>query len=348
MFYIHHSAAISPQHSFGDIDLNRLEEYAENKLRVIEPLYEGIPSGMQRRMGKAVKIGVGASMALLKNNPPVHGIVLGTANGGLEDCIKFLNQIVEYEEGILAPGNFVQSTANAIASQIGLLTLNKSYNITHVHRGHAFENAMLDTEMMIAEYPANQYLLVGVDEISSYNFNIDRLDGWHKKESVTNKSLYDTGSSGSMAGEGAAAFLVSGQSAGALALMEGLSMMHGRDSSPLRILAQNFISEFDFGKRDGDLYLSGEGGDSRQLEYYLTLESLLPAKMGICRFKHQCGEYATATAYALWLATQMLNGVSIPSHMVKQKVSVPPKRILIYNNFRMVQHSLMLVSSLRV
>src|SRR5215831_10403745 len=124
MIHIHDYAAISPQTSFGEPDLSHLHEYGENKLRVIEPVYEGIPGSLLRRMGKAVKIGVGAALHLLKKNPPVHGIVLGTADGGLEDCIKFLNQIVEYDEGMLAPANFVQSTANAIASQVGLLTSN--------------------------------------------------------------------------------------------------------------------------------------------------------------------------------------------------------------------------------
>jgi hypothetical protein len=346
MFYIHHSAAISPQQTFGDIDLTRLHEYSENKMRAIEPAYEGIPASLLRRMGKAVKIGVGTSISLLKKNPSVHGIVLGTAHGGLEDCIKFLNQIVEYQEGILAPGNFVQSTANAVASQIGLLTANKSYNITHVHRGHAFENAMLDAEMLVKEIQSQQFLLAGVDEISSYNFNIDRLDGWHKKEALTNKTLYEVQSSGSMAGEGAAAFLVSAQSADAIARVEGLKMMHGKNSEQLKLKAETFLKEYGFGDSDSDLLLSGENGDARLLEYYLTLESLISAKPGIYRFKHLCGEYPTATAYALWLACQILNGLKVPPHMVKRKGNPHPiRRILIYNNFKIVQHSLILVST---
>ena len=67
----------------------------------------------------------------------------------MEDCIKFLNQIIDYEEGLLTPGNFVQSTPNAIAAQLGLMTANKGYNITHVHRGLSFENALLDTILML-------------------------------------------------------------------------------------------------------------------------------------------------------------------------------------------------------
>src|SRR5690606_9142933 len=136
--------------------------------------------------------------------PSIDGIIIGTANGGMEDCIKFLNQIIDYEEGMLTPGNFVQSTPNAIAAQMGLLGKNKGYNITHVHRGLAFENALLDAMMTIRENPGNNYLLRAVDEISAYRYNIDLLDGCFKKENITNADLYDTGSPGTIAGEGAA------------------------------------------------------------------------------------------------------------------------------------------------
>src|SRR5690606_39795759 len=85
-------------------------------------------------------------------------------------------------------------TPNAIAAQIGLLSKNKGYNITHVHRGLAFENALLDAMMTINENPAKNYLLGAVDEISAYNYNIDLLDGCFKKENITNADLYDTGS----------------------------------------------------------------------------------------------------------------------------------------------------------
>lgn len=344
MIYIHDYAAISPQSSFDEPDLTRLHEYGENKLRVIEPVYEGIPGSLLRRMGKAVKIGVGVALHLLKKNPAVQGIVLGTADGGLEDCIKFLNQIVEYDEGMLAPANFVQSTANAIAAQIGLLTSNKSYNITHVYRGHAFENALLDVVMLTAENPGYNYLVAGVDEISSYNFNIDRLNGWHKEEAITNKNVYDILTPGSMAGEGAAAFIINDSALGAKASLESLRMIHTTDTDELRKQALNFIQNTGFGNKESDLLLSGEDGDSRLVGFYHTVEGLLSEKTCILRFKHMCGEFATSTAFALWVACQILNGMPVPGHMVKRKTPGGRiQRILIYNCFRRTQHSFILI-----
>ena len=134
MFYIHHTTCISPQKTFIDVDLNQLNEQVDKKLKVVEPSYKEIPVSVLRRMGKAVRIGIGAALPLIQKTNDIKGIVIGTANGGMEDCIKFLNQIIQYEEGTLTPTNFVQSTANNIASQVALFSSNKEYNITHVHR----------------------------------------------------------------------------------------------------------------------------------------------------------------------------------------------------------------------
>ena len=159
MFYIHQTTCISPQQTFPDAGLDHLNGSVENKLKVVEPSYEGIPPGILRRMGKAVRIGVGAALSIINQKP--DGIIIGTANGGMEDCIKFLNQIIDYDEGMLTPGNFVQSTTNAIAGQLGLMSSNKGYNITHVHRALAFENAIIDADMLLKENPGCSYLLGG-------------------------------------------------------------------------------------------------------------------------------------------------------------------------------------------
>jgi hypothetical protein len=344
MFYIHHTACISPQQSFLQVDLERLLESVSNKLRVIEPDYKGIPPGLLRRMGKAVKIGVGAALSLLQENAAPHGIILGTANGGMEDCIKFLNQIIEYDEGILAPGNFVQSTTNAIASQLGLLTRNKSYNVTHVHRGLAFENAMMDAAMMIAENPSMEFLVGAVDEISTYNYNIDYLDGWYKKQSVSNLDLYETQTDGSLAGEGAAMFLVNADPESAIGSVKAVHCLHTEDESVVAAQLKEFIKTHS-PVHPIDWLVSGENGDRRLNRYYEACERVLDSDTGICRFKHMSGEFPTASAVALWIACYMLQEETIPRHMTKRLSGHSKCRnLLIYNNFKSLQHSFMLVT----
>src|SRR5260221_8840538 len=115
MLYFHHSICISPQNTWPVTDLSQIHSSENNLLKAIEPPYSGIPPGVMRRLGKSVRMALGAAIPLLEKHPDPEGIVMATANGGMEDCIKFLNQIVEYKEGLLTPGSFVQSTSNAAA-----------------------------------------------------------------------------------------------------------------------------------------------------------------------------------------------------------------------------------------
>jgi hypothetical protein len=343
MFYIHQTSCISPQQSFSDIDLEKLNNAADDKLKVIEPTYEGIPLNILRRMGKAVRIGVGAALPMLVQNP--DGIIIGTANGGMEDCIKFLNQIIDYNEGMLAPGNFVQSTANAVASQLGLISSNKGYNITHVHRALAFENAMIDAQLMLHENPDSKYLLGGLDEISAYNYNIDYLDGWYKKEKISNTDLYMSNTSGSIAGEGSAVFLVGVFSEKAIAQVQAVQTIHSENVELVLEQLQFFLRKK---LRDGekiDLLLSGENGDNRLVNYYRAIENQIADDVAVARFKHMSGEYPTASSFALWMACYILQNQLVPHHSFKKNAGEKKyQRILIYNNYKGTQHSFILIS----
>jgi len=342
MLYIHHHTCLSPQLTHPGIDLETLQSPIDNKLKAIEPAYEGIPPGMLRRMGTAIRLGVGAALNLLKTSNPTNGIIIGTAKGGMEDCIRFLNQIVQYEEGVLAPGSFVQSTTNAIAGTLGLMSGNKGYNITHTHRGLAFENAVIDAILQLHDHPDHTYLLGGVDEISSFNYNLERLSGAYKTETVDSDNFYALQSKGSIAGEAAAMFLVNGKEEGSGYRIEGISTLHSDDDEAVKEWTEDFLSEYN---ATPSLLLSGENGDQRHLHFYENAENLLPPGISIARFKHMCGEFPTTTAFAVWFAGTILQSKHIPAHAIKkQGENAVYKSILIYNNFKGIQHSLMLVS----
>lgn len=345
MFYIHQTSCISPQQTFQDADIDKLNEPAGKQLNAIEPSYDGIPPGVLRRMGKAVRMGVGAAMPLLQNKNPVDGIIIGTANGGKEDCVKFLNQIVQYDEGLLTPINFVQSTPNAVASQIGLLTNNHGYNITHLHLGLAFEYAMTDVDMLLNENPSNSYLLGGVDDISTCNYYFEDKGGWYKAEEISGKDLYEVNTPGSIAGEAAAMFRVNAHKTGALAAVLAIDTLHSSDESAIKEKMQQFIEKNLPAGEKIDLVLSGENGDSRLVKYYSSCELVAGNDITVARFKHMCGEYPTTTAVGLWLACDILQKQYIPDHMIKNTaVKTRYKNVLIYNNYKGIQHSFILVS----
>lgn len=346
MLHIHQHICISPQKTFAAADLDTLHDCVDNKLSALDDGYVSIPPAMLRRMGKAVKMGIGAGLPIMKNNPSIDGIIIGTANGGMEDCIKFLNQIIDFDEGMLTPGNFVQSTPNAIASQLSMMHKNRSYNITHVHRGLAFENALLDAVMMIKQNPGASYLLGGVDEISTYNFNIDYLDGWYKKEKISNRDLYSGNTPASIAGEGAAMFLVNNVKSGAVATLNALKTLHTDDVVEVTHQLKQFIADHVTGSID--LFLSGENGDNRTLKFYEACETEIAGSTPVARFKHMSGEYPTASAFSVWLACYMLQQQRTPAHLFKKGKDKPGySTILIYNNYKGRQHSFFLVSKER-
>lgn len=348
MFYIHQSNCIAAQQDVLNDGIDTLHDAVDKRLFATEPDYTGIPPGVLRRMGKAIRMGVGAALPICKETTALNGIIIGTANGGMEDCIKFLNQIVQYEEGLLAPGNFVQSTSNAIAGQLGLITANKGYNITHVHLGLAFENALLDAMMQLNENPANSYLLGGVDEISTFNYNIEKLAGAYKKETISIKQLYETDTAGSIAGEGAAMFIVNKNAENAIAKVEAVCTLHSNDAEEVSNKLKKFLTENIDDKKKIDFFLSGENGDNRILKFYTACESLLNTETAVGRFKHLCGEYPTASSFALWLCCEMLQAQKIPQHMYKKKTRIENlKTILLYNNYKGYQHSFILIKSCR-
>jgi hypothetical protein len=346
MIYFHESVCLSPQISYPEMDLTEIRGSENNLLSVIEPNYPGIPAGAKRRMGKSVRMAVGAALPLLEKYPPPKGIIIATANGGMEDCIKFLNQILEYKEGLLTPANFVQSTSNAAAGQIAMVTKNHQYNTTHVHRGLAFENALMDAVMLVHENKDSEYLLGSTDEISSYNYNIDRLAGWYANEYIPNRNLFESKAVGTIAGEGSFMVWVNNNPRGAAARLLAVKTLHSSDISIVKKTLRNFLSEYMAPDKMPDILLTGENGDQRQMPYFEAVESVFDSRVTVTRFKHLSGEYCTASSFALWLSIQMIQSSAVPSVLVKKTgSSTACNLILIYNNYRGLQHSFMLLSA---
>lgn len=341
MFFIHQSSCISHQPTFNEVDLDDLKPSENNLVHAIEPKYEGVPAGQLRRMGRALRMGVGAGMKLLLKNK-VDGILIGTANGGIEDSIMFLNQIHDYEEGRLTPTAFVQSTYNAIAGMLGMITANKGYNATHVHRGLAFENVALDAAMLLRENPDNTYLIGGVDEISVKNHRLVSLAGWYRNEPASNFDLYKGDATGTLPGEGAAMFIINNKSEGAVAQLKSLKILSTLDENFVHEQLSLFLKE-NAGGGKIDMFMHGENGDNRLLKYYTAAESCVDENTVVARFKHAFGEFQTVTALALWLATHVLQTQKLPAHFIKKNSSASFNRILIYNNYQGAQHGFMLV-----
>ena len=136
--YIRSTGNISPQHSLDPDAFSQTRiKLASNAFKVIEPDYDlFVDSKMIRRMSRIVKMGVAAALTCLRNagieNPAA--ILTATAYGCLEDSSSFLRRMIEFEEKMLSPTAFIQSTHNTVGAQIALLLKCHNYNNTIVHR----------------------------------------------------------------------------------------------------------------------------------------------------------------------------------------------------------------------
>ncbi len=343
--FIHKTSCISPQRTFENIDFTNLMEPVENKFKAIEPIYSNIPSFALRRMGRAIRMGIGSALPLVMFCPNIKGVIIGTSSGGTEDCIKFLNEIIKYKEGTLSPSHFVNSTSNAIAAQIGLISKNTNYNTTHVHRGHAFENALIDTWMLTQEQPNDTFLLGGVDEISTYNFNIEFLSGSYRSEITSLDQLYSNEIEGTLAGECATMFLVSGKKEKSIAQIKNCLVFTTEDENQVTKNLSDFLKNNNIHDDQLDLFISGENGDARTRHFYLACEKKL-VNSTILNFKHITGESPTISAFAVWLATHLIQTQEIPITFIKSLFKKSGfSKILLYNNYKGLQHSFILINS---
>jgi 3-oxoacyl-[acyl-carrier-protein] synthase II len=348
--YIKGLGNISPQKT---LDKNNfLEEataYTNNYLSCIEPDYkEYIDANSSRRMGRVIKMGVAAALTCLKDAgiKEPDAIITGTGMGCVQDTEKFLSSIIEHDEKLLTPTSFIQSTHNTISAQIALFLKCVNYNFTYVQRGFSFESSLLDSILLLKEGSANHVLLGGADEVTPNLFTIlQRLGHW-KKELVNNLNLKDTDSKGTISGEGASFFLLSNQGEGeSYAKINSISTIYKpADLSEIENGIASFLKNANLKVTDIDLVILGVNGDKKFDKIYDHLQQHYFKEGAFAYFKHLCGEYFTASSFGLWLAAKIIKHQSVPDVV---KINAFPKRpiknILLYNHYRNIYHSLILI-----
>ena len=140
-------------------------------------------------------------------------------------------------------------------------------------------------------------------------------------------------------------FLVNGNEDNAIAKVNAVDTLHNEDEWMVKERLLEFIKKHLPEGEKIDLLLTGENGDNRLLKYYSSCESEMKNDVTIARFKHMSGEYPTATAMGLWLCCEILQKQYVPEHMVKiNAAKTSYKNILVYNTFKGIQHSFILVT----
>lgn len=342
-FYIRSASAISPQHSFGAKGGLEIKKYDANRLAAIEPSYGSlIDPKLLRRMSRIIKMGVACAMDCLQQAGETEpgAIVTGTAYGCLEDTGTFLTSLVESGEQMPPPTAFIQSTHNTVGAQIALLLKCNSYNNTFVHRGFSFESALLDAMLMLKEGEAATALSGSADELTDTSFALLERCGLYKQSEISNLSLFDSSTPGTIAGEGTAFFLLASQpSANDLAQLVALHTFY--KPAPVAQIEQviSFVAQQGLQLSDIGLLVTGRNGDNGDDALYRPVMDLFP-DAGHADFKHLCGEYPTAASFGMWFAVQRLASGEFPTGPLQKPVTYA----LVYNHYQGVHHSLILLS----
>ena len=352
MAFIKGIGVISPQNTFNNSDfLSEIVEYNTNSLRCIEPSYkEFLNPALARRMGRVIKMGIGAAMLCLKDAgiESPDAIISGTGIGCIEDTEKFLIAILDNDEQFLTPTSFMQSTHNTVSAQIALQLKCQNYNFTYVHKAFSFESAVIDALMTLEEGDAKNILIGGHDEMTTNHFLLTKRIGYWKNENVPTMELINSKSEGSISGEGAAFFVVSNEKSNhdyaELAAVKTIYKPENEKEVSDKITL--FLKENNLTTEDIGVVLYGISGDNRYDSIYYNFIGNIFNHCISTYYKHLSGEYQTSSSFAFWVATMMLKTQTIPSSIIvgeKHSENKPIKNILIYNNYMNDNHTLFLL-----
>jgi 3-oxoacyl-[acyl-carrier-protein] synthase II len=350
--FIRSTGNISPQPTFSLLSAAVRAEVGDlDRMRSIEPEYSTLFDAKSiRRMSRIIRMGVASAMDCLKNaNVQIpDAIITGTAYGCLEDTEVFLTKMVQNKEELLSPTSFIQSTHNTVGAQIALILQCHGYNNTFVNRGFSFEYALLDAILLLREDENNKVLVGGLDEITEISHTLLRRFGLYRNSRRLAQDSSGFGLRGSVAGEGAQFFLLTGaEDSRNICRLEGLHTLY--KPATAKVIdeeARQFLSSFSLNPGDIDLVLSGRNGDLKNDAVYDHLSQTCFLNCPEIPFKHLCGQYPTASAFGLWLATYILKFRGLPSWFqgFSQGFAKIPRRVLVYHHYENIHHALILIS----
>ena len=350
--YIIGTSSVSPQNTLdGDLFSDEVLEVNELFLQIQKPNYKNyISPKLLRRMSKIVRMGIVSSTEAM-NDADIHNpdaIITGTGMGCQIDTEKFLNSMIENDEGLLTPTSFIQSTHNTVGGSIALGIQNHNYNLTYVHRTFSFESALLDSFLMLGENNINNVLLGGFDEITEESWLIKTKINHYKSLASNNINIYSDNQKGAQAGEGSSFFVLSNESNGDhYAKICGVDMFFRPDgNAAIEQRISSFLASHSLNIDDIDLVILGKNGDVEFDTIYSQLQDSIFKNALTTVYKHLCGEYDTSSAFAMWLAARIIKEKRLPNILMNDGANKSEiKRVLIYNHFRNINHSLILLSN---
>jgi hypothetical protein len=314
--YIHSAGILSAAGNNSEENfLQNSPEPQEELLLCKEPDYSAyIPAMQLRRMSKAVRMGIGASKIALQKAAleKPDALSVGTALGCLNDTEVFLSKMVAQEEQMLTPTAFIQSTHNTVAGQIALLHQCNGHNLTFVHRGHSFEHAVLNAWLYLNEHAAATILVGGIDELTPTTHAVLQRFGITKNA------------------EGASFFVANKNPDAAQLCIKDLQTFTTQDANDVKNEINLFLKRNELTSAEIDLVLLGI--DEASKTAYQALQQDVFSHQAQVSFKNICGNYSTASAFALgFLATALQQG--FPENTILNHAPQKLQNMVMINNY---------------
>ncbi len=323
-------------------------------LKLIEPDYSGyIEPNNIRRMSRLLKISlVAAKNCLIDSNVSLpDGIITGTGLGCMEDTEKFLKTTLSNEGVMSSPTAFIHSTHNTISSQIAIALKCTGYNSTYVHRFISFESALIDCFLQLKEDESiKNYLIGGMDEMTPVVLDLLNQFKFWKKDNYTGK-LFQSETSGTIAGEGSAFFTISNHiSSTTYAEIKSLKIIFNDATfSEINNELETILSENNLNIEDIDLLVMGNNGDVNYDNYYAHFSENFKEQTSITYFKNLSGEYFTSSAFGLLFTSLIIkNNLIHLSSVIKSGNAKSYKNVIFYNQFHGKNHCIYLLSNVQV
>ncbi|MDX6181036.1 beta-ketoacyl synthase N-terminal-like domain-containing protein [Flavobacterium sp. Fl-77] len=348
--YINGVGCISTQKTFDTVFLEEaVYNQKDTVFTLVKPEYkEYVSLAASRRMAKGVKNGIVASALAMKdsNTEKVDAIITGTGMGCIEDSDRFLKNILDNNEEFLTPTSFIQSTHNTVGAQIALLMQCKGYNFTYVNGVVSFESALLDAKLQIEEEEAQSILVGGIDENTDYTMSLYKLAGFVKNDQETPFDLLKETSTGVVYGEGASFFVLENErKESTYAQILDVEIINSLEENEVETEILAFLKANNLQISDIDAVVLGFNGDATFDSYYKNLARNTFAQTPQLYYKHLSGEFNTASAFGLWMASKVIQTQEIPE-IIKVNAAEKPayNTILLYNQYKGKNHSFTLLS----
>jgi 3-oxoacyl-(acyl-carrier-protein) synthase len=173
--------------------------------------------------------------------------------------------------------------------------------------------------------------------------------GFWKKGKISNLNLLKNTNPGTIAGEGASFFLLTREeSAENYARICGFATRFNPGLKPQAVsFMEEFLSAQKLDKSDIDLVIMGLNGDPENDAVYRPVMNFFGHDRSQAWYKHLCGEHYLASSFALWLGAKIMKSQSLPGITRLNDTGNPGRisNILIYNHYKNLHHSIILVSS---